>query len=167
LLTSNHRQEALCKAYVQAVAAVAGVSTSVPVPDYGVDLSLREIVRRGQRYLDGRLQLDLQLRSTTRAKVTDTHVGHDLDIPTYDFLRELTPIHCLLVVLVLPDEEALWLNQSIEELVVRQCAYWYSLRGAAPSTRSSTVRVLIPRLQVFSAAAIHAMLEHLRKGEEP
>jgi hypothetical protein len=166
LLTRNHRQEALCRAYVQAVAAIAGVSTSVPVPDYGVDLSLREIVRRGQRYLDGRLQLDLQLRSTTRACLTDTHVGYDLEVEMHAFLRELTPIRCLLVVLVLPDDEALWLNQTMEDLVVRHCSYWYSLRGATPSTASSSVRVSIPRQQVFSAEAVHTILERLRKGQE-
>ncbi len=167
MLTRNHRQEALCRAYVQAVAELAGVATSVPVPDYGVDLSLREIVQRGQRHLDGRLQLDLQLRSTTRAHLTEAHVGHDLDVPTHDFLRELSSVCCLLVVLVLPDEEAQWLSQSIEELVLRRCAYWCSLRGADPARTVSSVRISIPRSQVFSVQAVQEMLNRLRQGGEP
>jgi hypothetical protein len=166
LLTRNHRQEALCRVYVQAVAALACVATSVPMPDYGVDLSLREVVQRGQRHLDGRLQLDLQLRSTTRAYLTETHVGHDLDVPTHDFLRERSPVCCLLVVLVLPDDEALWLSQTIEELVVRHCAYWFSLRGADPARTTSSVRISIPRSQVFSVQAVQDMLNRLRQGGE-
>lgn len=38
-------------------------------------------------------------------------------------------IRCILV-LVLPDDEARWLDQSLEELVLRECAYWVSLRDA-------------------------------------
>ncbi len=167
MLTRNHRQEALCRAYIHAVAALAGVGTSVPVPDYGVDLSLRNVEQRGARYLDGRLQLDLQLRSTTRANVTETHVGYDLDVQTYDFLREPSRVPCLLVVLVLPEDETLWLTQSAEELVVRHCAYWHSLRGVAPTAASSSVRVAIPRSNVFSPHAIREIMSRLGRGEEP
>ncbi len=119
---------------MQAVAALAGVATSVPTPDYGADLSLREVE---QHFLVGQL------------------------------LRELTPIRCLLVVLVLPDEEALWLSQSTEELLVRRCACWYSLRGAESTTGTSSVRIAIPPSQVFSVSAIHAILNRLRQGQEP
>lgn len=167
MLTRNHRQEALCRAYVQAVAALAGVATSVPVPDYGIDLSLRDVEQRGQRHLDSRVQLDLQLRSTTRANVTEQEVRFDLDVQTYEFLREPTPIRCLLVVLVLPDDEALWLSQSPDSLVVRHCAYWHTLRGAPPSSATSSIRIAIPRAQVFSVPGVRAILARLAQGEEP
>jgi hypothetical protein len=157
----------LCRAYVHAVAALAGVGTSVPMPDYGVDLSLRNIEQRGARHLDARLQLDLQLRSTTRANVTDTHIGYDLDVQTYEFLRELSQIRCLLVLLLLPEDEALWVSQSPEELVVRHCAFWHSLRGADPTTATSSIRVAIPRSQVFSAQALRDILNRLSQGGEP
>jgi hypothetical protein len=167
MMTRPHRQEALCRAYVQAVAAVSGVGTSVPMPDYGVDLSLRDIEQRGPCHLDTRLQLDLQLRSTTRARVSETHVSYDLDVRTYAYLREPSLIRSLLVVLVLPDDEALWLSQSPHELLVRHCAYWFSLRGAEPVTATSSVRINLPRSQVFSVEAVRAILTRLRQGEEP
>jgi Domain of unknown function (DUF4365) len=166
LLTRNHREEALCRAYVQAVAALAGLGTSVPTPDYGVDLSLRKIEQRGVRHLDGRLQLDLQLRSTTRANVRDSEVRYDLDVQTYEFLRELSPIRCLLVVLLLPDDETLWLTQTLEELLIRECAYWFSLRGMGLTTATSSVRIAIPRVQVFSVQAVQAILNRLGQGGE-
>lgn len=166
MMTREHRQEALCRAYVQAVAALAGVGISRPEPDYGIDLSLRNIEQRGSRRLDSRLQLDLQLRSTTRANVAETTVSYDLDVKTYDFLREKSFIHSLLVVLVLPDDEALWLSQSPDELIVRHCAYWISLRGIEPVKATSSVRITIPRVQVFSVQAVRAIMDHLQRGEE-
>jgi hypothetical protein len=167
VLTRNHRQEALCRAYVQAIAALAGVGTSVPLPDYGVDLSLRNIEQRGSRHFDGRLQLDLQLRSTTRAGLTATEVRYDVDVQTYAFLRALSPICCLLVVLVLPENEDDWLTQSPQELVLRHCAYWYSLRGEPERSATSSVRVVIPRSQVFSPQAIRNLFTRLSQGAEP
>jgi hypothetical protein len=166
MLTRNHRQEALCRAYVQAVAARAGVATSVPFPDYGVDLSLRSIRQGGQRHQDARLQLDLQLRSTTRAGGTDAGVTYDLDVRTYDFLREPSPICCLLVLLVLPEDEGRWLSQTVEELVIRHAAFWASLRGAPPTDATSSVRVGIPRAQVFTAQAVQSLMDRLSQGEE-
>jgi hypothetical protein len=167
VLTRNHRQEGLCRAYAYAVAAAAGVATSVPVPDYGVDLSLRSIVQRGQRRRDARLQFDLQLRSTTRASLTDSHVIYDLDVATYDLLREESSVRCFLVVLVLPEDEALWLVQSPAELMIRHCAYWHSLRGAAATSATSSVRVFIPLAQMFTPQAVQSIFDRLMRGEEP
>lgn len=168
MLTKPHRQEALCRAYVQAVAAQAGLSYSVPTPDYGIDLGLWAIEQHGTQYRDTGLQLDLQLRSTTRAHVGDTEVTHDLDVRTYDFLRA-SPVMCprLLVVLVLPAEENQWLTQSPEELILRRCAYWLSLTGAEPTTASSSVRVAIPSGQIFSVEGVQAMINRMKQQEVP
>ena len=56
----------LCRAYVRAIAAQAGLICSEPEEDYGIDLCLRAIRRRGPRLADVGGQLDLQLKSTTR-----------------------------------------------------------------------------------------------------
>lgn len=167
MLTRNHRQEAFCRAYVQAVAAVAGVGTSVPVPDYGVDLSLRRIEKRGSRRVDARLQLDLQLRSTARANVSDNEIRFNLDVAMYELLREPSLVRCILVVLVLPEDEASWMNQSADAMIVRHCAYWHSLRGAAPTTATSSVRVVLSPSRVFSPEAIRDLFLRLSQGGEP
>jgi hypothetical protein len=167
MMTSAHRQEALCRAYVLAVAAQAGVGTTTHTPDYGIDLSLRAIEPKGQLREDSGVQLDLQLRSTTRANVSATEVKYDLDVRTYGFLGGSCPVPRVLVVLVLPEDEGQWLSQSPEELVLRHCAYWLSLRGAPATTASSSIRVSIPREQVFSVQAVQALLSRLARGELP
>ena len=165
MMTRNHRQEALCRAYVQAVAALAGVGTSNYAFDYGVDTSLRVIQQQDNLHQDARVQLDLQLRNTTRANVSDTQVSYDLDVRTYEYLRLRSRIPCILVLLILPEDEAQWLNQSAEELTIRHCAYWISLEGAEPTTATSSIRIAIPRTQIFSVQAVRAMMDHLIQGE--
>lgn len=167
MMTQGHRQEALCRAYVQAIAALAGVGTSSYAFDYGVDMSLRVIQQQDNLHQDARVQLDLQLRSTTRASVTDTQVSYDLDVRTYEYLRLSSRIPCILVLLVLPEDETKWLNQSAGELTIRHCAYWISLEGADPTTATSSIRIAIPQTQIFSVQAVRVMMEHLIQGEKP
>ena len=123
MVPRSQRQEALSRAYVRAVAAQAGLICGEPEQDFGIDLCLRAVRRRGRRYTDVGGQLDLQVKSTTQANVGANHVAYDLSVKNYDDLRE-SGDNCprILVVLVLPDDEAQWLSQSPEELILRHCA---------------------------------------------
>ena len=60
MITRQHRQELLCRAYVHAIAAQAGLLSSRPDPDYGIDLSLRSVAVLGRRHRDTSIQVDLQ-----------------------------------------------------------------------------------------------------------
>ena len=96
----------ICRAYVRAVAAHAGLICSEPEDDHGIDLCLRAIRRRGSRLADISGPLDLQLKSTTRAHVGESEVLFDLEKKTYDDLRETGDnIPRILVVLVMPVDE--------------------------------------------------------------
>jgi hypothetical protein len=153
---------------VQAIAAQAGLNYSTFGWDYGIDVSLRAVERIGTIIRDTGLQLDLQLKSTTRASVGDTVVSYDLDARSYQHLRVQPPM-CprILVLLVLPDDDEKWLSQSPEELILRHCAYWLSLRGMESVATVSTVRLAIPRSSVFSVQAVRAIMDGLRRGETP
>jgi hypothetical protein len=164
VLTRNDRQEALCKAYVRAVSAQAGVICTEVEQDYGVDLCLREVRNRAGRPRDASAQIDLQLKSTVRASVRGTEVVYDLEVKTYDDLREGgNNCPCFLVLLVLPNEEEEWLTQSPEQLVLRRCACWHSLRGLEAATATTTVRITIPSANVFSVEAIRGLLARVRE----
>jgi hypothetical protein len=67
--------------------------------------------------------------------------------------------------MVLPDGETEWLNQDETELRLRRCAYWLSLRGAAARAATSSVRVTIPRANVFDTAAVTRLLDRRYRGE--
>ena len=110
----------------------------------------------------------MQLKSTTRANVTDAHVVYDLDADCYEDLRDPgARAPRLLVVLVMPKEEADWLSQTSEELILRHCAYWLSLKGMPTRAASSTVRVSIPLGNAFTATALRTILERIRRGLDP
>jgi hypothetical protein len=166
MMTRNDRQEALCRAYVRAVAAQAGVICGKPESDYGVDLCLRVVRIRGRRHLDRGGQIDLQLKSTMLAIEEDTEIKYDLDVTTYDDLREeMDNCPRILVLLVLPDDESKWLEQSPEQLLLRRCVYWLSLTGRPPTKSTSTVRIAIPRANVFSVDAVRLLLNRLQRKD--
>lgn len=164
MMTREHRQEALCRAYVQAVAALAGVGTARPDPDYGIDLLLREIGLLNGQHQDTSVQIDLQLRATTRASLTEAAVIYDLDVNTYNKLRIVSAgSPRILIVLVQPDTEGEWLNQTPDQLSIRHCTYWLSLEGAPPSTASRSVRMAIPLENVFSPESVRTLLQRAKE----
>ena len=168
MLIKNHRQEALCRAYLQAIAGRCGMSSSVPYPDYGIDLSLHDIEVRGNWRNESGYRLDIQAKSTTAANADSTLIRYELRVKDYEQLRD-PAAGCprLLVVLVLPEEESEWLAQSEDQLLLRRCAYWLSLRGFGPTTNRRTVRVLIPRANVFSVEALQNLVMSYKAGELP
>lgn len=168
MMTREHRQEALCRAYVQAVAAQAEVTWGKPDSDYGIDLSLRLVSPVEGRRRDVGTQIDLQLRSTTRAIVNDTEVIYDLDVDTYNDLRDADrPTLFLLILFVMPSDEAFWISQTPEQLCLRHCAYWVSLRGLPSTTATSSIRITIPRTNIFSVETLTRLLQQARERKQP
>ena len=167
MLTRNHRQEALSRAYVQVIAARCGMSVSLPNPDYGIDLTLNDIEDFGGWHAESGCKLDIQAKSTARAGKAADVIAYDLDIRSYDVLRLPTARHPrILVVLLLPIDESRWCSQSEEELTLRHCAYWLSLRGRPPSTNRKSVRLSLPRANVFSVEALRTIVSRIKAGDE-
>ena len=76
MLPRNLRQEALSRAYVRAIAARAGAVCVEATQDFGIDFYLRAVTFQAGRYSDTGPELDVQLKSTTRAEMSDTEVIH-------------------------------------------------------------------------------------------
>jgi len=164
MITTAHRMESLSRAYLQAVAAKAGLSYSTHGYDYGIDISLREIADINGRYVDTGFQVDVQLKSTTQAIELEAEIKYDLDIRAYDFLRSPSAgVTRLLVLLVLPVDEEMWMAQSIEELCLRRCAFWLLLQDAPARESTTTVRVSIPKENVLTSSALQDMFRRMRK----
>jgi hypothetical protein len=167
MLTRNHRQEALARAYVQAIAACCGLGCSARDFDYGIDITLHDIQHRARRYVESGFKLDIQAKSTILANRTATEVLYDIDVKNYDDLRDPF-VGCprVLVVLVLPEDEAEWLHQDQSQLLIRSCAYWLSLKGFPPTKNRKTVRISLPVDNVLSVAAMTGLMTRVREREE-
>jgi hypothetical protein len=167
VLIRSHRQEALSRAYIQALAGVCGLSCSFRDFDYGIDLTLHSVQYKGRRYSETGFKLDVQAKSDRRATLTAESVLHDLEVKAYEDLRD-PAAGCprILVLLVLPPEEADWTEQTEQHLLLRGCAYWLSLKGMRRTSNRRTVRVALPRANVFSAPALLALMDKIKRGEE-
>jgi hypothetical protein len=168
MLTPSHRQEALSRAYVQAVVARAGMTYGLASQDYGIDLVVHDVERVGRRRRESGFRIDVQLKSTTLARLSPAGVNYMLDARTYEYLRD---VHAgnprILVVLGLPRRESDWCHQTETGLTLRRCAYWLSLRGLPSRTNSRAVQVSIPRANQFSARQLRGMMNRVKSGGLP
>ena len=172
MTTLNHQKESLTRAYIQAVAARCGVTCSHPDHDYGIDLHLHEIAQRRDgdrtRFCEGGASIAIQAKSTTTASVTldDVEVAYDLEVKSYNDLRIDVIEPRLLVLLVLPLDEAQWVNVTEEQLILRRCVYWMSLKGMPPTENSDKIRIQIPRSNVFSVEALRDLMQRRKNGDD-
>ncbi len=161
-LTTQHIEEALCFAYVQAVAGRAGVNTSFDRLDYGIDIYFRSInILPNGRRRSSDIILPAQLKASTNCIFTEKAVGYDLEAKAYNDLVYKTADGVerpfILIVFCLPKNPAAWLEVSEEQLLLRKCCYWHHLVGE-PTNNVGTKRIYIPRSQLFTPDALQYLL---------
>lgn len=147
-------------AYVRAVAADAGCAVTDNIyPDINS--------RDGSISADWgrRPQIDFQAKATSQDVLREDAVRFRLPIDDYNDLRRRDKVPHILIVLLMPEDDADWLSQTREELVMRRCAYWMSLEGMSESPNVSTVTVRIPVSQTFDGAQLRDMMNRVDRGE--
>ena len=159
MLHKTMQMEAFSKAYVRAIASVAGYDLTTPeIDDDSIDLMIVDNSGR-------RARLELQLKATGQAVLKGDHVAYPLPIKNYDDLRAETITPRILIVVLIPDSAEEWILQTERELIMRRCAYWQTLAGMAESSNSEAVTVHLPRARLFSVEQLRAMMERIDKGE--
>jgi len=157
LLATTDIEEALSEAYVTAIAARAGYVVAKRNFDRdSVDLTIEA---GGNQ----RPKLDLQLKATTGLKASVDPIPFSLKIKNYNELRIPTQVPRLLVVMQLPKDPMDWMVVSPNELLLRHCAYWVSLRGAA-DTDVEHKTVYLPGNNRFDIPGLIALMEQSRTG---
>lgn len=168
MITDEHRQEQLSRAYVHAVAAHAGLIFEPATEDYGVDGSVRVVKENnGRRFVAGH-SLDLQLKATTSWSVREDSVVYDLEAKTYNDLvtrfNEPRGTPMVLVVLCLPANEKEWLTVLPDQMILRHCCYWCRV-GGLRTTNTATQRIKIPNKNILDQASLADLLRKVEKGE--
>lgn len=159
LISTADREEGLSRAYVYAVATIAGYTFSEANLDRdGIDLRI---------HAGGFMSpaIGLQLKATIRLGEPgqDGNYRYDLCIEDYRRLIEPSQTPRYLVVLSLPEDENKWLGVSDDEFVIRHCAYWISLEGMGDSENSRTKRIRIPTRNRFDPDALRELIEQSRR----
>lgn len=153
----TNKIERLSLAYVAAVAAKAGYELVESADDYdSVDGMLRAATGRRPR-------IEFQAKGSTRLLLKDDHVAYPLSRKNYDELRIETIVPRLLFVVLIPNEEDSWLSHSEDELIVRHCGYWHTLRGM-PEEDKATITVHLPRSQVLRPDQLADLMDRAERG---
>jgi hypothetical protein len=158
-LPREHLLDELATAYIQAIAAVGGAVVAASRRDYGVDGTLRHIVKVNDRFVPSGFPIEFQLKGTTAAEVHATHVVFDLKARNYDLVvtreRWAAPLYLFLV--CFDSDLDRWIWEDDDQLVLRASAYWWSKSDVATLNRS-TVRIEIPIANRLTSGAIETML---------
>jgi hypothetical protein len=172
-LSSLNIESELSYAYLHAVAAHAGMECKASTrhgDNNGIDATLTAWGPfEGGGYFS-EVTLNVQLKATTSQPVDDgANLSYYLrGVTRYDDLRtETVATPRILIVLFLPEDAAQWLEHSSEQLALRRCAYWESLRGAPPTANESAVTVKLPKAQVFNAQGLKMLMTRLSRHDFP
>jgi hypothetical protein len=165
-VTLNEQKQQLSVAYVHAVAARAGYTCQVQTVDEdSVDVLIgargyvhHQAVIRSPR-------LEIQLKATSSLRLGATHLTFPLKRKNYDELRAIALIPRLLLVLLLPEKPAEWIETSEECMISRRCAYWLSLLGMPETGNTSSVSVRLPRSQQFNMGQLQGLMQRVSRQE--
>lgn len=167
MLPEQKTKEEFSFAYVHAVAASKSFIVNYTRIDYdSIDVSISS---NGLIEEDSSLyspEIKLQMKATASPTFKENHLHFKLPIKNYNELRAKVANPRILVVLCIPEDQEEWLSHTCEELVLRKCAYYMSLKGMAETDNEYTVTIHIPLKNVFSPDALYEMMLKTSKEED-
>lgn len=157
------RQEAFAGSYIRAVVSLAGCSIAIPETDNDkVDVVAMSRVK-GTKFT--KPKIDIQSKCKLGPIPIGDSLSYQLDIDTYDNLRDpLVTNPRILVVVFVPTSHHDWVLQDDAQLALKHCGYWVCLLGAPEIKDQSQKTVHIPKVNVFSAVALQAMMVNASNG---
>lgn len=165
-------QEELSKAYIQAVASYAGYSFQhIDRDNDGVDTIIKSNSKPSPESILMSVSLEIQLKaccSNNSLSINENgDLVYDLKARNYNILVNThRQLDIILVLLWLPEEKDQWLIHSVDNLLIKKCAYWVSLKGEEETNNTGTKRIVIPRLNVFSPTTLHEIMIKISKEED-
>jgi hypothetical protein len=161
LIDPKKRMEELSVAYVHAIASHCGFGADRPQVDHdSVDITIRSSAGK-------KPNIDAQLKSTTIINTNGaTSFSFPLPIKNYDDLRGENINPRILIVLCMPGGQEDWIKHTPEELALRKCAYWISLKGQPETKNTETINVSIPVTNAFSPAALNELMQKAARRED-
>ena len=169
LMHIDQRKEQYSFAYIRAVAAAAGYGVNeASVDDDSIDL---QIASRSTIGTVKRPRLELQAKCLGDDTFNGDDFGYSLSLKNYDDLRDPdVQVPRILVVVRAPNDDESWLGGDDDGLLVRHCAYWFSLRGLpdhVSDAEKPTKTVRLPREQRFDVAGLRAIMDRIGTGALP
>ena len=166
-IPESHLKERLSVAYVKTVSAKAGAQYMTPDgAEYGTDGSISRVtILPDGSFSNTGWTFHCQLKATINWIEQEDHIAYDMDPDAYNKLvtwEGNSP--CLLILLRLPSNEQEWLNLDEESLILKNCCYYKHLIGSRTDNTSS-IRIRIPRNQLFTPEAVNFLLDHMKQNQ--
>lgn len=159
-LTDQHAEEALCEAYILAVAAHARVAVRINHKyDYGIDGSFHHIDRVHNRRAESGIALAFQLKSSVDWSLdsTEKEIIYKLEAKTYnDLARYQVP--CILILLCLPRAMDQWVEQCEDYLLLRKSSYYWVKPDNEETKNASKKTIYIQKENFFTPNALLELL---------
>lgn len=169
-MTEEHIKEQLSKAYVTAVTSNSGVIfRDFGGIDYGIDGKLASVTydKTRSRYLEDGFGIDVQLKASTTIEFKNGMVKYNLEVKTYkDLIRTDVGTPRILVLYSMPKERLEWVNVSIDEIILKKCAWWHSLKGLPDTANTRTILIEIPQTQIFNSTELKRLIQCVKDDVE-
>ena len=153
----NTQKSRFSLAHIEAVAAHAGFQ----VEEVKVDLDSVDGTLKAD--FGKRPRIEFQAKATARDVVRDNHIHFPLPVKNYNDLRLEAINPRILIVAILPQEIENWVNQTDEELCLRHCSYWMSLREEPPTPNQDNITVHLPLGNVFNSPQLVDMMQRAER----
>ncbi|MBY2914668.1 DUF4365 domain-containing protein [Rhizobium leguminosarum] len=165
MITIQHTQESLSRAYLHAISGTAGVNCSMDRTfDYGFDGTFRPVAIRGRRRVETGFPLDYQLKCTKNWTHEGSNVAYNIETKTFNDLvtRDPEGLGAILILLCVPEEQGEWAVFSEDFMTLRRCCYYTILEGDPVDNEQSKKKILIPRSNILTAGRLNQLLEEER-----
>lgn len=170
-MPDSDRAEELSVAYACAIAAHAGINTTISRKDFGIDISFRRVWKRrsDNHYTDmPGLSIPSQLKSARAPewKFRAGKIVYDLRAKNYNDL--VTSTNGFLILMCLPSSIDEWLLQGEECLHLYKCCYyWIPGLEDIETPNKHTKTIYIPREQLFTVGALTTLVDQVQLGITP
>ena len=171
MITTQHIEEDLSKAFVMAIGAKAGYSVDLDRPhDYTVDGTFHEVVIIENQRKESGYSIDFQLKACKNCIIEKDFIKYDFDASTYNYFitraNSRNSIPFILILLVLPENAEEWLNITEESLILKKACYWYKIDKQEPNTpNKNSKRICIPKNQLLTPNSLKELFNKVKGGE--
>jgi len=169
MISQQHTEELLSRAFITAIAAKAGLNASVTGYDldYGTDGLIKRVRIHGTQREETGFGIEYQAKATKNWQLNQKGdiISYSMSARAYNKLARRyadggIPIY--LILLCLPQNEHDWVEISHEQLILRNCCYWQRIAG--PETGNAVSQVVhLPVAQRFDPFTLHLLVREMEE----
>ena len=163
----NAKKEEFSYGFLQLLCAKVGLvvtKTDRQIDNQKIDL---HIIHAGKINKIDTPRFDAQVKCTHKEITDDKHFIYDLDIETYDRLRDTyRGIPIFLIVLLVLENIDNWTKVTQEKTTIEKCAYWISLKGFPKSKNKNTIRIKIPKNNLVTPESLQGIITDIARERQ-